>query len=163
MKLFYLTGLITPLLLICEWMGSFLKKNDLLRYWSNLSKLNWIRALILTIAKTVSKKIETLISCLKFLCLEVALYFFKGTIRPCMENYLRWCIKLFYSWNILDKLQKRVCRTVALSLISLMNPCFVVEMYLVEVFFIGITLVDLYLNYLNCFCSLFSWKLHLIF
>ena len=74
------------------WMDGFiLEKNDLLRYWSNLSKLNWIRALILTIAKTVSKKIETLISCLKFLCLEVALYFFKGTIRPGMENYVHVC------------------------------------------------------------------------
>ena len=90
-KVVYLTGLITPLLLIWEWMGSFLKKKDLLRYWSNLSKLNWMRALRLTIAKTVSKKIETLISCLKFLCLEVALYFFKGTIRPGMENYFHVC------------------------------------------------------------------------
>ena len=118
------------------WMDGFiLEKNDLLRYWSNLSKLNWIRTLILTIAKTVSKKIESLISCLKFLCLEIVLLQrYHTTWYGKLFSCLCWCIKVLYSWNILDKLQKRVCRTVAISLISLMNPCFVVEMYLVEVF-----------------------------
>ena len=39
-----------------------------------------------SIAKTVSKKIETLISCMKILSPEVAFYFFKATIRPCTEH-----------------------------------------------------------------------------
>ena len=90
-KLLYLTGLITLLLLIWEGMGSFSKKCNLLRYWGYLSKLNWIKALTRTIARTVSMKIETLISCLNFLCLEVAFYFFKSIIRPCMEHCFHVC------------------------------------------------------------------------
>ena len=40
---------------------------------------------IIPIAKTASKKIEALISSMKFLSLEVTLYLYKPTIPPCME------------------------------------------------------------------------------
>ena len=48
------------------------------------SKLDW-GSYIISIAKTASKKIETLIHSIKFLSPEVALSLYKSTIRPCME------------------------------------------------------------------------------
>ena len=48
------------------------------------SKLNW-RSYIISIAKTASKKIGALICSMKFLSLEIALYLYKSTIRPCIE------------------------------------------------------------------------------
>ena len=76
------------------------------------SNLDW-RCYIISIAKTASKKIGALIRSMKFLSLEVALYLYKSTIRPCME----YC---FYIWacdpsrylELLDKPQKWICRIV---------------------------------------------------
>ena len=48
------------------------------------SKLDW-GYYIISIATTASKKIRALISSMKFLSLEVALYLCKSTICPCME------------------------------------------------------------------------------
>ena len=48
------------------------------------SKLDW-DYYIIPIAKTASKKIGALICSMKFLSPEVALYFCKSTIHPCME------------------------------------------------------------------------------
>ena len=48
------------------------------------SKLDW-GPYIISIAKTASKKIEALICSMKLLSPEVALYFYKSTIRSCME------------------------------------------------------------------------------
>ena len=46
---FRLTGLITLVSLMWKWMGLFLRKNHLLRYWSWTSLLNWTRALSLSL------------------------------------------------------------------------------------------------------------------
>ena len=48
------------------------------------SKLDW-GSYIISIAKTVSKKLGALICSMKFLSPEVALYLYKSTIRQCME------------------------------------------------------------------------------
>ena len=48
------------------------------------SKLDW-GSYIISIAKTASKKIGTLIRSMKFLSPEVALYLYKSTIHRCME------------------------------------------------------------------------------
>ena len=48
------------------------------------STLDW-GSYIISIAKTASKKIGTLIRSIKFLSPEVALYLYKSTIQPCME------------------------------------------------------------------------------
>ena len=48
------------------------------------SKLAW-GSYIISIAKTASKKISTLIHSMKFLSPEIALYLYKSTIQPCME------------------------------------------------------------------------------
>ena len=86
------------------------------------SKLDW-GSYIISLAKTAFKKIGALIRSMKFLFPEVALYLYKSIIRPCME----YCC---YVWagapscylELLDKLQKRICRTIGLSLAASLEP-----------------------------------------
>ena len=80
------------------------------------SKLDW-GSYIVSIAKTASKKIGALIRSMKFLSPEVALYLYKSTIQPCMEYccYV-WAGALICYLELLDKLQKWICRTVCHSL-----------------------------------------------
>ena len=49
------------------------------------SKLDW-GSYIISIAKTSSKKIGALSRSMKFLSPKAALYCYKPTIRPCIEN-----------------------------------------------------------------------------
>ena len=77
------------------------------------SKLDW-GSYIVPIAKAASKKIGALIRSMKFLSPEVALYLYKSTIRPCMEYCCHvWAGAPSCYLELLDKLQKRICRTVA--------------------------------------------------
>ena len=80
------------------------------------SKLDW-GSYIISIAKTASKKIGALICSMKFLSPEVALYLYKSTISPCMEYFSHvWDGGGSCYLEFLDKLQKRICRTVGPSL-----------------------------------------------
>ena len=80
------------------------------------SKLDW-GSYITSTAKTASKKIRTLIRSVKFLSTEVALYFYKSTIRSRMEYCCHvWAGAPSCYLELLDKLQKRICRTVGPSL-----------------------------------------------
>ena len=68
---------------------------------------------IISIAKTASKEIVALIHSMKFFSPEVALYLYKSTIRP----YMEYCCHVWVGapscyLELLDKLQKRICRTV---------------------------------------------------
>ena len=86
------------------------------------SKLDW-GFYIVSIAKTASKKIGALNRSLKFLSLEVALYVYKSTIRPCME----YCCHVRAGapscfLELLNKLQKQICRTVGPSLAASLEP-----------------------------------------
>ena len=86
------------------------------------SKLDW-SSYIISIAKTTSKKIETLIRSMKFLPPEVALYLYKSTIRPCMENCCHvWAGAPNCYLELLDKLQKWIWRTVGPSLAASLQP-----------------------------------------
>ena len=86
------------------------------------SRLNW-GSYILSIAKTTSKKIEALIRSMKFLSPEVALYLYKSTIRPCMEYCCHvWTDAHSCYLDLLDQLQKRMCRTVGPSLAASLEP-----------------------------------------
>ena len=80
------------------------------------SKLDW-GSYMISIAKTASKKIGALIRSMKFLSPEVALYLYKSTICPCMEYccYV-WAGAPSCYFELLDKQQKRICRTVGPSL-----------------------------------------------
>ena len=60
---------------------------------------------------------------MKFLSPEVALYLYISTIRPCME----YCCHIWVGapscyLKLLDKLQKRICRTVGASLAASLEP-----------------------------------------
>ena len=86
------------------------------------SKLDW-GSYIISFAKTASKKTGALIRSMNFLSTEVALHLYKSTIRP----YMEYCC---YVWagapscylELLDKLQKRICRTVGPSLAVSLEP-----------------------------------------
>ena len=86
------------------------------------SKFDW-GSYIISLAKTATKKIGALICSMEFLSLEVVLYLYKSTIHPCME----YCC---YVWagasscylQLLDKLQKWICRTVGPSLAASLEP-----------------------------------------
>ena len=85
------------------------------------SKLDW-GSYIISIAKTASKKIGALISSMKFLSLGVALYLYKSTIPHAWNtvSHLGWCPHCYL--DLLDKLQKQICRIVGPSLAASLEP-----------------------------------------
>ena len=86
------------------------------------SKLDW-GSYIISFAKTASKKIEALIRSMKFLSPEVALYLYKSTILLCMEYCCHvWAGGPSCYLELLNKLQKRICRTVGPSLAASLEP-----------------------------------------
>ena len=86
------------------------------------AKSDW-DSYIFSIAKTASKKIGALIRPVKFSSPEVSLYHYKSTIRPCMEYCCHvWAGTLSCYLELLDKLQKRICRTVGPSLAASIEP-----------------------------------------
>ena len=86
------------------------------------SKLDW-GSYIIYFAKTASKKIGASICSMKILSSEVALYLYKCIIRPCMEYYCHvWGGALSCYLDLLDKLQKRICRAVGPSLPTSLEP-----------------------------------------
>ena len=94
------------------------------------SKLDW-GSYIISIAKTASKKIGALIRSLKFLSPEVALYLYKFTIRTPMHGMLLSHVLAGVPGRyleLMDKLQKWICKTVGLHLLSLLNPWLIVKM-----------------------------------
>ena len=59
----------------------------------------------------------------KFISPEVALYLYKSTIHPCMEYCCHvWAGAPSCYLELLDKLQKRICRTVGPSLAASLEP-----------------------------------------
>ena len=104
--------------------GSFLEEKSSFKMLGLTfsSKLDW-GSYITSIAKTASKKIGALIRFMKFLPPEVALYLYKSTIRPCME----YCCHVLAGapscyLELLDKLQKWICRIVGLSFAASLEP-----------------------------------------
>ena len=94
------------------------------------SKLDW-GSHIISITETVSNKIGTLIHSMKFVSPEVALYLCKSTTWPCIEYCCHvWAGAPSCYLELLDKLQKRICRTVGPTLAtSLEPPWILVEMW----------------------------------
>ena len=86
------------------------------------SELDW-GSYIISIAKTASEKIGALIRSMRFLSTGVALYLDKSTIRPCMEYCCHvWTGAPSCYLKLLDKLQKRIGRTVGPSLVPSLEP-----------------------------------------
>ena len=72
---------------------------------------------------TASKKIGPLIRSIKFLSPKGILYLYKSTIHPCMEYCCHvWAGAPSYYLLLLDKLQKRIWRTVRPSLAASLEP-----------------------------------------
>ena len=70
-----------------------------------------------------NKKIGALIRSMKFLSSEVALLLYKSTIWPCMEYCCHvWAAAPSCYLELLDKLQKRICKTVGPSLVASLEP-----------------------------------------
>ena len=68
------------------------------------SILDW-GSYVISIAKTASQKIGSLICATKFLSPEVALYLYKSAIRPCIEYCCQvWACAPSCYWYLLDKL-----------------------------------------------------------
>ena len=78
---------------------------------------------IISIAKTTSQIIGALIRSMKFLSPELAVYFCKSNICPCMEYCCHVCAGASSCYlELLDKLQKRICRTVSPSIAASLEP-----------------------------------------
>ena len=93
---------------------------------------------------------------MKFLFPEVALYLSKSTIHPCMEYCCQvWAGAPSYFLELLNKLQKRICRTVGPSLAASFEPLAHCQNVASLSLFIGITLEDVLQNWLNLFQFLF--------
>ena len=85
-------------------------------------RLDW-GSYIISIAKTVSKKIGALIRSVKFLPPEFALYINKSTIWPCMECCCHvWAGAPRCYLELLEKLQKQICSTVGRSPAASLEP-----------------------------------------
>ena len=110
---------------------------------------------IISIAKTASEKIGALVRSMKFISPKVALYLYKSAIRPGMEYCCHiWAGAPTCYLELLEKLQKRICRTgpsLAASLEPLAHRRKVTSLRL----FYSITLIDNLQNWLNCFHFLF--------
>ena len=73
---------------------------------------------IISISKTASKKTGALICSMKFLSPEFALYLYKSIIQPCHV----WAGACSCYLELLDELQKRICKTVGPSLAASLEP-----------------------------------------
>ena len=100
--------------------GSVLEENlsckMLLIYFSSKLECDFY---IVSIAKTASNRSVALIRSVKFLLPVFDFYFYKSTIQACMEY---WAGTPSRYLDMLDKLQKRICRTVGASLASSLEP-----------------------------------------
>ena len=86
------------------------------------SKLDW-GYYIISIAKSASKKIGALIRSMKFLFPEVDMYLYNSAIWPCLEYCCHvWAGAPSCYLELLDKLQKQICRTVGPSLAGSLEP-----------------------------------------
>ena len=78
---------------------------------------------IVSIAKTASNRSVALIRSVKFLLPVFDFYFHKSTIQACMEYFCHvWAGSPSRYLDMLDKLQKWICRTLGASFTSSLEP-----------------------------------------
>ena len=112
LNFFCLTRLITLMLLMWKCIGQFLTKNHLLRCRGCLSLLNRIRALTLSLfLKLPARKLEPWFVLRSFFPLSLPCIY-ESTIQPCT----------FCCLEILEKLQKRICRIFGPELTFCLEP-----------------------------------------
>ena len=111
------------------------------------SKLDWGSYIVLL--KLPPRKSEPWFVLWSFFLLRL-LYLYKSTIRPCMEYSCHvWTVAPSCCLELLDKLQTRICRIVVPSLAVSLEPMAHYRSVASLSFFIGVTLVDVHLNWLN--------------
>ena len=92
-------------------------------------KLDW-GSYIISIAKTVSKKIGALICSMRFLSPDVTLYLYKSKIRQCMEYRCHvWLKSLVANWNCYISYGNEYAGLLVFVLLLLLNPWLIVEMW----------------------------------
>ena len=134
-------------------MGLFLRKNQKSSFktlrFSVSSKLD-CSSCIISIGKTVFKKIGALICSMKFLSPDIALYLYKSTILPCMKHCCNtWAGAPSFYLEMLDKLQKQLYRPVGPSLGASPEP--LVHHQNVASLGLSYTFVNVHLTCLNWF------------
>ena len=115
------------------------------------SKLDW-GSHIFSIARTASKKIEALVRSISFFLLRL-LYI--SINLPCGHAWntvvMSGQVLLLATSNCWMRYKNGYAGLLVLHLLPLLNPLLIVEMWPAWVFSIGITLVDIRLNWLNWF------------
>ena len=102
--------------------GSVLEERSSFKMLGLRVELDWGSYIISNI-KSSSKKIGALIRSMKFLSPKVALYLYKSTIHQSMEYCCHiWAGAPSCYLELLDELQKRICRTVGPSLAASLKP-----------------------------------------
>ena len=144
---------ITLVLLTWKWIGLFLRKNHLLRCWGWPFLLNWIGVLTLSLLlKLPPRKLEPWFVLWSFFFLRL-LYIFISLPYDLAWNavVMSGLVLLVTTWICWISYKNRYAGMLVLHLLLLLNPWLIVEMYPAQVFTIGITLVDVYLNWPNWF------------
>ena len=101
-------------------LGENLSCKMLLIYFSSKLECDFY---IVSIAKTASNRSVALIRSVKFLLPVFHFNFYKSTIQACMEySCYVWAGTPCRYLDMLDKLQKRICRTAGASLASSFEP-----------------------------------------
>ena len=131
--------------------GSFLKEKS---YFKMLgltfsSKLDW-GSYMISIAKTASKKIGALLRSMKFVFPEVVFISINLLYRHVRNTVvMSWLVLLVTTWNCQIIYKNRYAGLLVIQLLSLLNPWLIFEMEPACVFSIGITMLDVHLNWVN--------------
>ena len=123
---FCLTSVKMLVLLMWKWMGLFLGKNHLLSCWRWLSLLNWIRAFTFSLPLKLSpRKLEPWfvlwsLFLLLLLCISIPYSDVWNTVVMSGQ------VLLVATWNCWISYQNRYEKLLALHLLPLLNPWFIV-------------------------------------
>ena len=114
---FHLTSLKTLALLMWQWMGLFLRNINLLSCWGWLSLLNCIGSLTLSLLlKLPPRKLEPRFALSSFFLLSLLWVSTNLTFSFAKSFCHVWASAPRCFLELLDKLQKRICRAVGPSL-----------------------------------------------
>ena len=124
----------------------------LLRCWNSLSLLSRIGGLTLPLLVKLSQENWSLIRSIKFFLLRLLFISVKLPFDLAWYAIVMFgMVLLAATWICQINYRNGYLGLLLLHLISLLNPCLVVEMLPAQVFFVGITLAEAHLNWLNWF------------
>ena len=98
-----------------------MRKNHLLRWWCCHSLLNWIVAVTLSLLPKLSpSELEPWFALWSFFLLRLL---YQSTMQPCMEYYCHFLTRARNCYlELLDKLQKQICRLLVLHFAASLEP-----------------------------------------